>query len=66
MRRLYEEDEFYDLKKDPCELHNEIHNPQYVNEICDLKERLLNHYMDTADVVPFEKDARFSKDFMLI
>ncbi|MBS5523138.1 MAG: sulfatase-like hydrolase/transferase [Clostridiales bacterium] len=66
VRRLYEEDEFYDLKKDPCELHNEIHNPQYVNEICDLKERLLNHYMDTADVVPFEKDARFSKDFMLI
>ncbi len=27
VRRLYEEDEFYDLKKDPCELHNEIHNP---------------------------------------
>lgn len=32
--------EFYDLKKDPLELHNEIDNPEYEDEIERLKEKM--------------------------
>lgn len=58
IRRLYEEDELYDLMRDPMELKNEIHNPQFKEILIDMKERLLTHYQDTCDVVPMEKDQR--------
>lgn len=64
IRRLYEQDEFYDLKRDPEERHNQIENPEYREVILDLKERLLQFYQDTCDVVPFQKDARMDRDFM--
>lgn len=57
--RLYEEDEFYDLKKDPKETNNEINNLQYTTIIGNMKNNILAHMVETADVVPFKEDARF-------
>lgn len=64
VRRLYEADEFYDLKKDPDERINEIDNPKYAQIIVEMKERLLEFYQDTCDVVPFRKDSRMDREFM--
>ena len=64
VRRLYEEDEFYDLQNDPEELINQIHNPEYQEIILAMKEKLLEFYQDTCDVVPFQKDARMDRKFM--
>lgn len=64
IRRLYEEDEFYDLEKDPKELHNRIHDTEYKRIIAECKEKLLTHLLDTSDVVPLQKDTRMEKDFM--
>lgn len=58
IRRLYEQDELYDLAKDPQELRSCIDDPAYRDVVLDMKERLLTHYMDTCDVVPFQKDQR--------
>lgn len=56
--RLYEDDEFYDLKNDPQEVHNRIHDPAYAETIAALRERLMRFYLDTADVVAPDLDAR--------
>ncbi|EMD16114.1 hypothetical protein HMPREF9943_01517 [Eggerthia catenaformis OT 569 = DSM 20559] len=56
--RLYEQDELYDLEKDPLELKNEINNPEYKEIIIQLKERLLQYYMETGDFVPMGTDIR--------
>lgn len=64
VKRLYEADEFYDLEKDPQELRNEMENPAYAPEILALKERLLQHYLDTCDVVPMDKDSRMDPEMM--
>ena len=58
VRRLYEQDEFYDLINDPEELNNKINDPEYKVEIYKLKEKLLNFYLETSDVVPVEHDER--------
>ena len=58
VRRLYEEDELYDLKADPQELNNRIHDPSLSAVLARLKERLLSFYLETSDVVPFDPDAR--------
>lgn len=56
--RLYEQDEFYDLKSDPMETHNCIRAEHYQDRIHDMRLRLLRHYMETADCVPVRKDKR--------
>ena len=56
--RLYEKDEFYDLEKDPLELHNAIDLPEYQDQIQNMRMRLLRFYMETGDVVPDRKDPR--------
>lgn len=56
--RLYEQDEFYDLDKDPYELHNAIDEPNYQEQIMKMKLRLLQYYMQTGDFVPNRKDKR--------
>ncbi|HIT90692.1 MAG TPA: sulfatase-like hydrolase/transferase [Candidatus Merdenecus merdavium] len=66
IRRLYEEDELYDLVKDPKELQNEIDNPEYKEVLMGMKEDLLTHYQDTCDVVPIKKDQRMEKEFKKI
>lgn len=58
VRRLYEQDELYDLEVDPGEQHNLIATPEMAGVLSELKERMLRWYQETADVVPFEPDAR--------
>lgn len=64
VRRLYESDELYDLKNDPNETDNRINDPFYREVLLDMKERLLEHYQDTCDAVPFQKDMRAEKNFL--
>jgi arylsulfatase A-like enzyme len=59
IRRLYEQDELYDLRNDPQETRNVIHDPTYDEVLMQLRERMLTWYMATADVVPFETDRRW-------
>lgn len=58
VRRLYESDELYDLKQDPRELHNRIDDENLAGVLAALKERLMQFYMETCDVVPYKTDAR--------
>lgn len=58
VRRLYEKDELYDLRNDPCELDNRIDDPSLAPILAALKERLLTFYLETGDVVPMETDQR--------
>jgi arylsulfatase A-like enzyme len=58
VRRLYEQDELYDLRADPQELHNRIDDPSLAGVLSGLKERLLTFYLETGDVVPRETDRR--------
>lgn len=66
IRRLYEADEFYDLKQDPKEVKNRIDDPKYKEVILQMKELLLTHYQDTCDVVPLKKDIRMETEFINI
>lgn len=52
--------EFYDLEKDAGERHNEINNPAYAKEIARFRLELLDWYQSTCDIVPRDKDRRFS------
>jgi arylsulfatase A-like enzyme len=56
--RLYEEDELYDLKRDPCETANRIGDPACADVLGRMKERLLRFFMETGDVVPFDLNRR--------
>lgn len=56
--RYYEKDELYDLEEDPDEMHNEIDNPVYAEQIEKMKMQLLNWYQETADWIPNRKDVR--------
>lgn len=58
VRRLYERDELYDVREDPAELHNLIDDPNFAEIVAHLKDRLLTHFLDTADVVPHRADKR--------
>ncbi|WP_245630333.1 sulfatase-like hydrolase/transferase [Amphibacillus sediminis] len=57
--RLYEDDEFYDLKADPEERDNKIDDPLFSEKIQQFKNRMLRHFFETGDVVPFKQDKRF-------
>lgn len=56
--RLYEEDELYDLEKDPEERHNLVCDPSSAEILQTMKNRILTWYMETADVVPRSADLR--------
>ncbi|MHA1727609.1 MAG: sulfatase-like hydrolase/transferase [Promethearchaeota archaeon] len=58
-KRLYEQDELYDLRKDPDEMKNVIDDPSYAKILLELKDKMLTWYQRTCDVVPFETDSRF-------
>ena len=58
VRRLYEADELYDLRRDPTELDNRIADPACAGILAELRERLLAWYQETADVVPWDPDRR--------
>jgi len=59
VRRLYEQDELYDLEKDPQEICNLIGDSAYGQILAGLRERMADWYMVTCDVVPHETDRRF-------
>lgn len=59
VKRLYEDDELYDLNKDPEELFNVIDDSDYEEILINMKEKMLIWYLETCDVVPFETDWRF-------
>ena len=58
VRRLYESDELYDLRRDPGELENRIDDPAYAAILAELRERMLTWYQTTCDVVPYKTDVR--------
>ena len=58
VHRLYETDEFYDMRKDPGETCNCISDPDYAREISLLKDRLMHFYLETSDVVKHHPDQR--------
>ena len=58
VRRLYELDELYDLRADPGEMQNLIDDPAYAAVLAQLRERMLDWYQTTCDVVPHQTDVR--------
>ena len=58
IQRLYEQDELYDLVKDPFEERNIINDPAYADILNALRERMFKWYMETCDVVPQLEDKR--------
>ena len=58
VRRLYERDELYDLQHDPHETVNCIDDPAYALVLAALKERMLDFFLETGDVVPWKADQR--------
>jgi len=65
VRRFYEKDELYDLVKDPYEVNNCIDDPACRDVLLALRERLLTWYMETADVVPLNVNARDTDSYSL-
>ena len=58
VRRLYEQDELYDLERDPGELDNRIDDPALADIRCKMQDRLLTWYQETCDVVRHKADRR--------
>lgn len=58
VRRLYEQDELYDLQEDPYELHNRVDDPALSSVLAQLQQRLLDFFLETGDVVPHNPDSR--------
>jgi arylsulfatase A-like enzyme len=58
VHRLYEQDELYDLETDSAELHNRIDDPTLAAVLAQLKERMMQFYLELADVVPMTPDRR--------
>ncbi len=56
--RAYGDNELYDLVQDEKELVNLYNDSNYSDVKSQLKERLLQWYLETSDVVPFEEDPR--------
>jgi arylsulfatase A-like enzyme len=59
VRRHAESDELYDLRVDPGEANNVIADPAYAAPLAMLKERMLDWYLETSDVVPRDMDRRW-------
>jgi arylsulfatase A-like enzyme len=58
VKRYYEQDQLFDLTKDPGETHDVIDDPAYADVLHSLERRMLHWYMETADVVPRDIDER--------
>ncbi len=59
IRRAADTDELYDMVNDPGELENLIDRPEHREKQQELESRLLQWFVETGDVVPFDKDPRF-------
>ena len=58
VKRLYEDDELYDLAADPCELRNVAEEPAYAAIRRDLEQRLFETLFATSDFTPMGIDKR--------
>lgn len=59
IRRGYEaHHELYDLRQDPGELQNLHGQPAYAQVEREMADRLLEHFIQTADVLPHDVDSR--------
>ncbi len=58
VHRLYEADELYDLRTDPREQHSRVADPGMAPVLAAMKDRLLRHWLETADAVPHDPDQR--------
>lgn len=52
--RVVEEDELYDLNKDPNETINFINNPEYKKIVDEMRDLLLNHLVENEETRPFD------------
>ncbi len=50
--RIHERDELYDLKSDPGETVNRIHDPACAHVLAEMRDRMLRFYIETGDIVP--------------
>ena len=66
VKRLYEQDEFYDLNRDKMELCNAIDEPEYAEKILEMKMAMLEWYQRTCDIVPFAEDGRCGNAFQTL
>ncbi len=64
VKRLYEEDQLFDLEADPGERHNLVREPSIQGVLTDMRLKMLEWYQATCDVVPPEYDSRFSVDMI--
>ena len=55
---LYEDDFLYDLKKDPAELNNLIHDPAYQSIKEDLRRQLIEEMVQAKEKAPTIRDAQ--------
>jgi choline-sulfatase len=58
VHRPLERSELYDLAADPTELRNLHGDPAHAEDQATLERRLLDWYVRTADVTPFDEDPR--------
>jgi choline-sulfatase len=58
IRRPDGQSEFYDLTRDPRELHNAFGDASYANQRLELDSQLLDWYIRTSDVAPRKLDPR--------
>ena len=59
--RVGEKHELYDLENDPNELINLIDESEYEGVLTKLRFRMLQFFVETGDVVPYEGDERWFK-----
>lgn len=65
INRISGEDELYDLETDPKETHNLINEPALADVVTRMQRQMLRWLMETSDIVPYEKDQRWSKEMMM-
>ena len=58
VRRTADVSELYDMRADPQELHNVYEDARFGAVRVELESRLLDWYLRTADVVPFDENPR--------
>ena len=59
--RISGEDEYYDLVNDPQEKHNLILDNEVREKVIRLQQMALRHLLATSDIVPFDRDNRFTQ-----
>ena len=64
VRRLYEEDQLFDLAADPHETVDRIHDPALAGVLAELRLAMLDWYQATCDAVPFTYDGRFTGEMI--